>query len=212
MVHQRLAHADEAVLRMAGGARWARTRTGSRTSWYAPAFHRPPASRPSATSCGGLPFKSGYASFSRRSPTRKAAPSCAAAQGCGRPVRVSGETSVASQHTSRAKSIAWGRSALHKVWQSTKRRPVGQTATGERRKRKGTRKAAACVRESKRFEYAMHSTAIHVASRPGPGRSRDVDGLPLRLLPTKGTHANPPPGGARVPQPHFSGPAQTHRR
>ncbi|CAE7948698.1 unnamed protein product [Symbiodinium sp. KB8] len=31
--------------------------------------------------------------------------------------------------------------------------------------------------------------------KEGPGRSRDVDGLPLRLLPTKGTHANPPPGG-----------------
>ena len=58
----------------------------------------------------------------------------------------------------------------------------------------------------------MHSTAIHVASRPSPGRSREVDGLPLRLLPEKGTRANPPPGGARVPQPHFSGSAHTHRR
>ena len=96
--------------------------------------------------------------------------------------------------------------------QSTKHRPVGQTATGEGRRRKGTGKAAACVREGKRFEYAMHSTAIHVASRPSPGRSREVDGLPLRLLPEKGTRANPPPGGARVPQPHFSGSAHTHRR
>ena len=41
-------------------------------------------------------FSSGYAALFRRSATRKAAPSCAAAQGCGRPVRVSRDTSVAS--------------------------------------------------------------------------------------------------------------------
>ena len=60
--------------------------------------HRPPASLPSTTSCWGPPCSSGYAVLFRRSATRKAAPSCAAAQGCGRPVRVSGDTSVASQH------------------------------------------------------------------------------------------------------------------
>ena len=42
----------------------------------------------------------------------------------------------------------------------------------------------------------MHSTTIHVASRPGPGRSGEVDGLPLRLLPKRGTRANLPPGAA----------------
>ena len=54
----------------------------------------------------------------------------------------------------------------HTHWQSTKHRPVGQTAAGKRRRRKGTRKAAACARESKRFEYEMKSIAIHVAGRP----------------------------------------------
>ena len=106
MVHQRLAHADEAALRTAGGARWARTRTRSRTSWCAPAFHRPPTSLPSTTSCWGPLFSSGYAALFRRSATRKAAPSCAAAQGCGRPVRVSGDTSVASQHRAPPRCVA----------------------------------------------------------------------------------------------------------
>ena len=77
---------------------------------------------------------------------------------------------------------------------------MGQPVTGEGRKRKGTGKAAACVRESNGFEYAMHSIAIHVATHPGLGRSSAVDGLPLRLLPKKDTLANPPPEGARVPQ------------
>ena len=57
MVHQRLAHADEAALHTAGGACWARTRTRSRTSWCAPACHRPPTSLPSTTSCWGPPFR-----------------------------------------------------------------------------------------------------------------------------------------------------------
>ena len=47
----------------------------------------------------------------------------------------------------------------------------------------------------------MHSTAINVTSRPGPGRSCKVDGLPLPLLPQKATRANPLPGGLkRTPQ------------
>ena len=79
MVHQRLAHAEEAALRTPGGARWARTRTRSRTSWCAPAFHRPPTSLPSTTSCWGPLLSSGYAALFRGSATRKAAPSCAAA-------------------------------------------------------------------------------------------------------------------------------------
>ena len=53
MAHQRLAHADDAALRTAGGARWARTRTRSRSNWCAPAFHRPPTSLPSTLRVGG---------------------------------------------------------------------------------------------------------------------------------------------------------------
>ena len=51
MAHQRLVHAFDAALRLVGGARWARTRTRSRSSCCAPAFQRPPTPLHDATSC-----------------------------------------------------------------------------------------------------------------------------------------------------------------
>ena len=62
-------------------------------------FHRPPTSEPRTTSCCGPAHASfGYAACLRRSATRSAAPSMVTVHGCGCPVRVSGDTSVASQH------------------------------------------------------------------------------------------------------------------
>ena len=108
-LHQRRAHAETAACRSAGGARCARIRTRSRTSWSAPWLHRPPTSEPRTTSVWGPPaHSSGYASRLRRSATRRTAPSVAAAPGCGKPVRVSGETSVASQHSAPPRE-AWRR-------------------------------------------------------------------------------------------------------
>ena len=72
MAHQRLAHADEAALRTAGGAFWAWT-------WKV------------------------RAAVARRLARRRR---CAAAQGCGKPVRDSGETSVASQHRAPQRGVA----------------------------------------------------------------------------------------------------------
>ena len=58
-----LAHPNDAAFRIAGGACWARTRTRSRSSWCAPAFHT-------------LRVEAARLLGSRR---RRAAPSCAAA-------------------------------------------------------------------------------------------------------------------------------------
>ena len=105
--HQRHAHAVAAASRSAGGARCARIRTRSRTRWSAPSLHRPPTSDPRTTSFWGPPaLSSGYASRLRRSATRRTAPSVAAAPGCGKPVRVSGETRVASQHSAPPRGVA----------------------------------------------------------------------------------------------------------
>ena len=48
--------------------------------------------------CGPAAATSGYVARLRRSATRSAAPSTSVLHGCGWPVRVNGETSVASQH------------------------------------------------------------------------------------------------------------------
>ena len=280
MVHQRLAHADEAALRTAGGARWARTRTRSRTSWCAPAFHRPPTSLPSTTSCWGPLFSSGYAALlsvlgdpqcasqrrhecgvAAQGPSERrrsvnyevqAAPVIGADVGCccvrqpllgdHLPIRTHGLPShthprtlydlrPASYQTSAcasegvvaksvhfssqrlahkgsgrrrrrrtAKSIAWGGSAqAGPLGMAVNQAPACKGAGG-----RGQGRQQRAFAKARRFEYAMHSTAIHVASRPGPGRSGEVDGLPLRLLPRRGTRANLPPGEARVPQLHSS--------
>ena len=88
-----------AAARTAGGARRALTRTSWRTKLRAPSFHRPPTSEPRTTSfCGPARASSGYAACLRRSATRSAAPSKVMVHGCGCPVRVSVDTSVASQH------------------------------------------------------------------------------------------------------------------
>ena len=99
MLHHRRVQLAAAAARMAGGARWALTRTSWRTRLRAPSFHRPPTSEPRTTSfCGPARASSGYAACLRRSATRSAAPSMVTVHGCGCPVRVSGDTSVASQH------------------------------------------------------------------------------------------------------------------
>ena len=51
-------------------------------------------------------LSSGYAARLRRSAILSAAPSVAAAHGCGCPVRVSGETNVASQHRAPPSGVA----------------------------------------------------------------------------------------------------------
>ena len=99
MLHHRRVQPAAAAARMAGGARWALTRTSWRTKLRAPSFHRPPTSEPRTTSfCGPARASSEYAACLRRSATRNAAPSMVTVHGCGCPVRVSGDTSVASQH------------------------------------------------------------------------------------------------------------------
>ena len=65
-------------------------RTGSR---------RPPSSAPSRRRrCGPAAASLGNVARLRRSATRSAAPSTSGLHGCGWPVHVNGETSVASQH------------------------------------------------------------------------------------------------------------------
>ena len=96
-----------AAVRRAGGARWALTRTRSRTRRNAPSCQRPPTSVPRTTSrCAPPMLSSGYATRLCRSAILSAAPSVAAAHGCGCPVRVSGETNVASQQRAPPSGVA----------------------------------------------------------------------------------------------------------
>ena len=92
-----------AAVRRAGGV----TRTRSRTRRNAPSFQRPPTSVPRTTSrCAPPMLSSGYAARLRRSAILSAAPSVAAAHGCGCPARVSGETNVASQQRALPSGVA----------------------------------------------------------------------------------------------------------
>ena len=65
-----------------------------------PAARPPPTSAPSTMRrCGPVAARSGYVARLRCSATRSAAPSTSAPHGCGWPVRVNGESTVASQHS-----------------------------------------------------------------------------------------------------------------
>ena len=123
MFHQRLAQAAVAAARTRRGARYALRRTRSRTKPRAWAFQRSPTLEPSTTSV-----------CLRRSATRSTAPSMAAAHGCGCPDRVSGETSVASQHHDEVESATVLRSDLRGggVGQPLLRKPAGVAVQRQR--------------------------------------------------------------------------------
>ena len=87
--HRRLAQADAAALRRAGGKRCARMRTRSRKRRKAFVPVAPNVSAQDHELLRAAP-SSGDAIHLRRSATRKAAPLVAAAQGCGCTVRVRG--------------------------------------------------------------------------------------------------------------------------
>ena len=107
-----------AAARMAGGARWALTRTSWRTNLRAASFHRPPTPEPRRTSFCLAHASSGYAAYLRRSATRSAAPSMVTVHGCGCPARVSGDTSVASQHNAPPCGVAPYTTRSSLLWSS----------------------------------------------------------------------------------------------
>ena len=107
-----------AAARMAGGARWALTRTSWRTKLRAASFHRPPTPEPRTTSVCLAHTSSGYAAYLRRSATRSAAPSMVTVHGCGCPVRVSRDTSMAFRSTTRRRGVAPYTTRSSLLWSS----------------------------------------------------------------------------------------------
>ena len=103
MLHHLRAQPNLAARRTAGGARNARTRTRfahqTECSTIPSAPHLPPSTM---RRCGPAVASSRYVARA----TRSAAPSTSAPHGCGWPVRVNGETSVASQHNAIPSGIA----------------------------------------------------------------------------------------------------------